>query len=205
MSILVTAFDTYDTWQENSSWTALTEYLKEYGVAPDVITRRYPVDLQSMRNRLELDLARGISGVIHLGQRPGAATLNLEAICLNLDGSNALPRAELEPLIDGAPIAFRTACPLSIWNERLRRAGVPSDISYHAGTYLCNAMMYLSHAWFAVRGLDVPVAFVHTPLTPTEADRYGGKYSAMDPKILAEGVRILIDSMRAIVTSRVVS
>lgn len=205
MSILITAFDTYDNWQENSSWTALTEYLKEYGAQPDIITRRYPVNLESMKSRLEADLARGISGVIHLGQRPGARSLNLEAICLNLDGTQLRPVAELEPLIEGAPVAFRTACNLNDWFERLRRAGVPCDISYHAGTYLCNAIMFLSHAWLAARSLDIPVAFVHTPLTLAESERHGERYPGMEPVVLAEGVRVLIESMRATATMRAVS
>ncbi len=201
MSILLTAFDLYDEWEENSSWTALTEYLKEYGVAPDIITRRYPVNFALMKERLEADLQRGVRGVIHLGQRPGTAKLHLEALCVNVAGFTKGTGSEFGSLIEGAPVAYRSQCPLGLWCDSLQRSGVPAEVSYHAGTYLCNAIMYLSHYWFAARSLNVPVVFVHTPLTIAESERTDGRFPGMQNHLLAEGVRGLVGLMRNVVTN----
>jgi pyroglutamyl-peptidase len=205
MTILVTAFENYDQWQENSSWLALSEYLREYGVSPDLITRRYPVNLPLMRQRLETDLARGVSGVIHLGQRPGASFVHLESICLNVAGVTRMPGSQYEPLIDGAPVAYRSSCPLGAWCERLSRAGVQAEVSYHAGTYLCNAIMYLSHAWFDQHDQNVPTTFVHLPISEGESKRLGKGDPSISAMKLGETVRVLIESMRTIVTHRVIA
>ncbi len=196
MAILLTAFDTYDQWQENSSWLALSEYLREHGAMPDVITRRYPVNLTEMKNRLENDLARGIAGVIHLGQRPGANNIQLEAICLNVAGLTHAAGRDFGSLIEGGPVAFRSDCPLGAWAEHLRRQQVPAEVSYHAGTYLCNAIMYLSHHWLQSRHLSIPVAFVHLPLANTQSAALEMPERSMELSTMARGVGALIDLMR---------
>ena len=195
MSILVTAFDVYDRWDENSSWTALTEYLREYGVASDIRTRRYPVHLDQMRSRLEADLARGVDGVIHLGQSPGSTTLLLESIAVNVAGNTRLPGEEFGPLVEDGPVAFRSRCPLGLWCQQLRHHRVPAEVSYHAGTYLCNAIMYLTH-WYLHRwSLPIPVVFVHLPLLPRQAVA-DGTAAGVELQTLVEGVRVLVDLMR---------
>ena len=196
MTILVTAFDTYDSWDENSSWSALTEYLGLYGAAPDLRTRRYPVNLAQMRERLEADLARGVDGVIHLGQRPGGSAVQLEAVALNVAGTTRMPGGDFPVLVDDAPLAFRTHCPLGLWCEQLKQRGIPSEVSYHAGIYLCNALMYLSHWWLHCRSLQVPVVFVHLPLTGGQVSRLDAPQPALDVRVLAETVRVLVELMR---------
>ncbi len=62
------------------------------------------------------------------------------------------PSGDYEELMAGAPTAYRTSFPLGHWRQRLQEEGIPSTISYHAGTYLCNAAMFLTHHWFASRG-----------------------------------------------------
>ncbi len=201
MAILLTAFDTYDQWTENSSWLAMTEYLREHGGTNDIVTRRYPVDLHKMKERLEIDLARGVDGVIHFGQRPGGRQLELEAICLNVAGFTQGAGREFGSIIDDGPVAFRSNCPLGLWAEHLRRQNVPAEVSYHAGTYLCNAIMYLSHYWLRSRSIMTPVAFVHVPLTTEQAKQAAASSPGMSVETSAAGVRILADLMRRTVAT----
>ena len=60
--VLITAFEPYDRWRENSSWLALVELTKELPREPHVTTRLYPVDFGLVRSKLEEDLA-STSGV----------------------------------------------------------------------------------------------------------------------------------------------
>ncbi len=46
------------------------ELLRVRGSIPGVITRRYPVELHALRERLHADLVRGFDAVLHLGQAP---------------------------------------------------------------------------------------------------------------------------------------
>ena len=70
--ILVTAFEPYDRWAENSSWLTLVEFTKELDPRARITTRRYPVDLFELRQRLTSDLAADYDYAIHLGQARAA-------------------------------------------------------------------------------------------------------------------------------------
>lgn len=50
--ILLTAFEPYDRWKENSSWLALMDLTNWYKGDLDITTRRYPVDLPKMKCQL---------------------------------------------------------------------------------------------------------------------------------------------------------
>ena len=85
MKILLTAFEPYDRWDTNSSWESLTEMLKQYGLPEGVTTRRYPVDLETLKQRLDKDLSNGFDAVLHLGQSPGSSSIHLEALAVNVE------------------------------------------------------------------------------------------------------------------------
>lgn len=143
-------------------------YLHHHGIAHGVTTRRYPVDLTSLQARLDQDLEKGYDAILHLGQAPGISRVQLEAIALNVAGMTDAIGDFFGPLIADAPLAYRTSLPLGQWNQELRANGIPSSVSYHAGTYLCNAIMYLSHYWHDVRKRKCRIGFVHLPLTPEQ-------------------------------------
>src|SRR5687768_5035646 len=83
-TVLITAFEPYDRWPENSSWLALVELARDLPVEPRVVTRRYPVDFEAARSRLVDDLAANYDFVLHLGQAPGISRVHLEAIGVNI-------------------------------------------------------------------------------------------------------------------------
>jgi pyroglutamyl-peptidase len=196
LKILLTAFEPYDTWSANSSWEALTELLKTRGVPPGVTTRRYPVDLDKLHERLGQDLERGFDAVLHLGQAPGACAVHLEAIALNVAGVTHGSGGLFGAILPEAPVAYRSHCPLARMCTELHSAGIPASISYHAGTYLCNAVLYLTHHWHAIRKLPCPIAFAHLPLT-LEQTLHGGREMPGIPKSdLARAIDVMLTVLR---------
>src|SRR5690606_8026807 len=121
--VLLTAFEPYDNWSENSSWLTLVELLKARPAAVELMTRRYPVDLASLQQRLEQDLQKKPDVALHLGQSPGAVAIKLEAIALNVAGCVDENGRQLPPLVEAGPLAFQSQMPLGKWAEKLRRAG----------------------------------------------------------------------------------
>ncbi len=138
MRLLLTAFEPYGPWDTNSSWEALVAYVSENGVASHLVTRRYPVDLDQLKPRLEKDLSQGIDAVLHLGQSPTATDIKLEAFALNVAGIEPNRLGEYDPIIPDGPQAYRTSFPLGLWQRELQAFRISASISYHAGTYLCN-------------------------------------------------------------------
>ena len=193
MRVLLTAFEPYDSWDLNSSWEALVTFLHHRGLPSGVITRRYPVDLVELQRRLEKDLATGFDAVLHLGQAPGISRVQLEAIAVNVAGMTEATGDFFGPLVPNAPVAYRTTFPLDRWNLELRSSGIPSSVSFHAGTYLCNAALFLTHHWHAVHRRACSIGFVHLPLTPEQVLRSRRDLPSMPREQSAEAIGRLVD------------
>ena len=193
MRVLLTAFEPYDSWDLNSSWEALVTFLHHRGLPPGVITRRYPVDLTQLQTRLEKDLASGFDAVLHLGQAPGISRVQLEAIAVNVAGMTEATGDFFGALVPNAPVAYRTAFPLDQWNLELRTSGIPSSVSFHAGTYLCNAAMFLTHHWHAMHHRTCSVGFVHLPLTPEQVLSSRRDLPSMPREQSAEAIGRIVD------------
>jgi pyroglutamyl-peptidase len=196
--ILLTAFEPYDQWSSNSSWETIVELLRVRGTIPNVITRRYPVSLTRFQERLEVDLARGFDSIIHLGQAPGISQIHLEAIAVNVAGVTEAEGADFGDLVVGGPVGYRSKFPLGVWASYLRQSGIPARVSYHAGTYLCNAALYLSHHWLETHGKAGRVAFIHLPLSDQQVRESGRSLASMPLDTMVKAVGLLLDRMRGV-------
>lgn len=196
MRVLLTAFEPYDIWEQNSSWEALVTYLHNRGNVPGVTTRRYPVDLLKLQSRLEKDLELGFDAILHLGQAPGISRVQMEAIALNVAGMTEAAGDFFGPLVTTGPVAYRTQFPLDHWNQDLRSSGIPCSVSFHAGTYLCNAIMYLSHHWHETRRRKCSIGFLHLPLTPEQVLHSRRDFPSMPREQSAEAIGRILDQIR---------
>jgi pyroglutamyl-peptidase len=193
--VLLTAFEPYDEWTENSSWLALVKLLEARPSSIELITRRYPVDLQALRPKLHEDLLKGPDAVLHLGQAPGASSIKLEAIALNIAGCMDDHGQVLPHLVETGPLAFRSQMPLERWSLKLREAKIPAAVSYHAGTFLCNAIMYLTHYWYQARDPNMQIGFVHLPLATEQVAGGGRSLPSLPVSTLAGAVRLLLEDL----------
>lgn len=197
LSILITAFEPYDIWTENSSWLALVEYSKDLPSASSVkiVTRRYPVNFQGTRQRLERDLMDDFDYAIHLGQAPGAAALRLEAFGVNVGGSSHDSHETFQPLVADGPAAYRSTLPLATWARMLRESRIPATVSYHAGTYLCNAVLYLSHHFAKQHQLRTRATFLHLPLDTSQACGSHKEMPALSTQLCATALRLIVTDL----------
>ncbi|OYP34052.1 pyroglutamyl-peptidase I [Rhodopirellula sp. MGV] len=186
--ILLTAFEPYDRWKENASWLALVDFTSWYEGEHDITTRRYPVDYQKLKGLLREDIADDFDFAIHLGQAPGSTLILLEAVGLNLRNNG-------EPLLVDAPAAYRSNLDLIRGQERLTAAGIPSVVSHHAGTYLCNAALYLSLHYSHEMGRRTESVFVHLPLTPAQVASDGSNLASMSTPMQSAAIALLIDEL----------
>ena len=188
--VLITAFEPYDRWPENSSWLALVDLTRWYDGAAEITTRRYPVDLTRMSEGLRKDMQANYDFAIHLGQSPGSTLIKLEAVGLNV-------RSDGSPLISDAPEAYRSPLSLDRCFQSLIDAGIPSEVSHHAGTYLCNAALYLSQHYAKSFGLKTRSLFVHVPLSPAQAARDHGRLASMSTPMASAAVAMILEQVRA--------
>lgn len=189
--ILITAFGPYGPFRTNASQLCLAALTSQPWDTPADF-RIYPVDFDQARQMLADDLAARYRLAIHLGQSPYAHAVQLEAVALNVGGPPEVPPEQYDVLEPDGPVAYRTSLPLDRLAATLRSEGIAAQVSYHAGTYLCNAVYYWSHHLAAQMGLDTLPLFVHLPLVPEQV-------SAVPPTLARQGTAMPVhQSARAI-------
>jgi len=193
--VLVTAFGPYGVWEENASWQAMIELTRKLPSSPQVTTRLYPVDFDVVRERLEKDLRGGFDYALHLGQAPGAASILLETIGLNVRGAPLTDLNQPQSLVPNAPVAYQSDLPVAFWAQRLREAGIPARVSYHAGTYLCNATLYLTHYLCEQHGWRTRAAFAHVPLTCAQIFTQEKELPSMPSQFVADAIRLILEEL----------
>jgi pyroglutamyl-peptidase len=194
-TVLITAFEPYDRWKTNSSWLSLVQLTQDLPRDPTVTTRLYPVDFPEVKRRLAEDLQANYDFALHLGQAPGSGRIQLESIGVNVGGSSSQSPDQYRPLVEDGPVAYQSELPIGEWTVLLRRSGVPAQVSYHAGTYLCNATLYLS-CYFAERlALKTQSAFIHLPLDCSQTAGLREDMASMPAAMSAGALRLLLGAL----------
>jgi pyroglutamyl-peptidase len=131
-----------------------------------------------------------------LGVAPGRAGLSVERIAVNVfdfpDPDNDGAQPVDEPIEPDGPAAYFTALPARQIVEAWRAAGIPGYLSDTAGTYLCNAAMYVA---LHLTGGSLPAGFIHLPSLPDEVASQRAPQPSMPLETQIEGVRIAIGAV----------
>lgn len=195
--ILLTAFDAYETWTENASWLLLQHLMRDLSPSAEVTTRLYPVDFSELRERLASDLQDQYDVVLMLGQAPGYGGIEFESIGLNIALPHGTHRDEARLLAEDGPVAYRSELPLGDWARELREQGVPAQVSFHAGSFLCNAALYLAHYYIEQFSLPTEAAFVHVPLDPTQTAQEVNPSASLPVEISAAAIGWVVETLGA--------
>ncbi len=191
--ILVTAFAPFGTWERNASQLCLENLLPLLSDEYEITQRVYPVEFAAARPLLESDLRLNFDLAIHLGQAHNTSRIRLEAVGLNVGAVPGRSDSDMFGLVTDGPAAYQSALPLSQWADRLREHGIPAYVSYHAGTYLCNATLYWAHHFLELNPeLRTQVCFIHVPIDISQVAGLPGDYLTLPSRMTAEAVARLI-------------
>lgn len=105
------------------------------------------------------------TAVVCVGEAAGRTAITPEKVALNLRTARIPDNAGFqpidEPVIEGGANALFSTLPMREMAEAIRGTGVPAEISYSAGTYVCNDLFYLVLDHLEDSG--VPAGFIHVP------------------------------------------
>ena len=161
--LLLTGFDVFSNFKKNPSWEVARAIEME-----DVIVEKIPVSYEDVKNiTRELLRKHKPQAVISLGLADGRAQISIEMVAINFMHAKKPDNRGYAPsrkkiFEDGEDAYFSTLPVFSIldrWHEK----GIPSYVSYHAGTYVCNTLFY-SFLYHAKRmNMNIPIGFIHLP------------------------------------------
>ena len=168
MKVLLTGFEPFGKYKENSSW-AVAEKVTACGVVDaEVIARRLPVSFAGVAKALR-DAVEECSPdtVIMLGQAAGIDYIKLERIAINMmdatiaDNNGYIP--DEEPIYADGTVALFTNVDIKKLCRAVEELGIPAKVSNSAGLYVCNRTYYEALRLCNERP-GMKALFVHLPL-----------------------------------------
>ena len=94
-----------------------------------------------------------------------------------------------EPCIEDGENAYFATLPIRKMVAAVSEADIPCSVSYSAGTYVCNDLIY--HVLQKYEGTDVKACFIHVPFIPQQtADK-----PSMELETIAKALEIAIESI----------
>lgn len=169
--LLVTGFEPFGKETINPSWEAVRLLPDQIGgIAVDKLLVPTVFGLAA-----ETVLARAKEtqpdAILCVGQAGGRAAVTPEVVGINLREAsipdNAGQQPINEPVVIGGPAAYFATLPVREMVSAVRDAGLPCSLSYSAGAFVCNDLLYgLLHHY---SGSAVRIGFVHVPFLPQQA------------------------------------
>lgn len=109
--------------------------------------------------------------ILSLGQAAGRSKVTPEYVAINFKNARIPDNSGNQPLkekicADG-PNAYFSTLPVFEMAEAIGGHGLPGEVSFSAGTYVCNDLYYSLLHHFS--GTDTGAAFIHLPLSPEQA------------------------------------
>ena len=163
--LLITGFEPFGGEETNPSWDALAlipDRIADFNITkleiPVVFGKSADVVIKKAEE-IKADV------VLCIGQAGGRDAVTPEMIGINLryatipdnDGNKPVD----ERIIPDAPDAYFTTLPARKMAAEIEKSGIRSKVSYSAGAYVCNEVIFsLMHHF---KGSDVKVGFIHVP------------------------------------------
>lgn len=198
MKVLVTGFDPFGGESVNPAFEAI-KLLPDEIAGAEIIKLEIPTVFTKSEVVVEDAIKACMPDiVINVGQAGGRSTITPEKVAINLkdaripdnDGEQPLD----EPLHeDGEPAYFATV-PVKAMVENMKAHGIPASLSYTAGTYVCNAVMYNTQYMIAKRYPGIKEGFIHVPFAAEQVVNKPNGTPSMSLEMIAKGLEYAIEA-----------
>ena len=190
--LLITGFEPFDNEKINPSFIAvesLGDQIGDYSVSKLRLPVVFGLAAEKVLAAAE-DLKPDV--ILCIGQAGGRDAITPEAVAINLrhgripDNSGYKPNDE--PIIEGGCAAYFSTLPVRKIAESIEREGIAARVSYSAGVYVCNDLLYLLLRNF--ENTKTRVGFIHVPYCTAQQ-----KEPSMDIETIIKALEIAIESI----------
>ena len=201
MKILITGFDPFGGETVNPAYEAV-KLLPDTIAGAEIIKLEVPTRFHRAGAVLEDAMKRHKPDtVICVGQAGGRAAITPEKVAINLmDGcipDNAGYQPVGVPIREGGETAYFTSLPVKAMVQRMRDAGIPAAVSYTAGTYVCNYLLYTLLYLIDKKYPNVRGGFIHVPYAMEQVINKPLGTPSMDLRQIARGLETAVEAVAA--------
>lgn len=197
--ILVTGFSPFGGEPINPAWEAVKR-LPDQIAGAALIKLEIPTSFSRCGPAVEAAVeAHQPDAVLCVGQAGGRACISVERVAINLaeagipDNDGDQPADK--PIQPDGPDAYFSTLPVKAVVQNVRAQGIPCQLSYSAGTYVCNCVMYQALHLAAKRHPGLRAGFIHVPYLPAQAvDKPAGAPS-MELSTLTEALEAAVEAI----------
>lgn len=164
MKILITGFDPFNKETVNPAYLAVSKLRNTYG---DIILTKLeiPTSFSHSFEILSQELNNDYDAVIMVGQAGGRKEISLEKVAINYIDAKIADNDGLvishQAINSNGKDAYFTTLPILKLLSDLEKESIPAKISYSAGTFVCNYLMYKTLEHFNTT--NTKVGFIHVP------------------------------------------
>ena len=167
MKILITGFDPFGGEKVNPAYEAVKLLPDEIREAK-IIKLEIPTSFNGSKKAIEEALEMYHPNVvISVGQAGGRAEITPEWVAINLAEARIPDNDGNQPvestLESDGPAAYFATIPVKAMIQNIRAHGLPGNISYTAGTYVCNSVMYRVLHLADKKYPGMRAGFIHVP------------------------------------------
>ncbi|MBI3514061.1 MAG: hypothetical protein HY060_08375 [Proteobacteria bacterium] len=193
-TLLLTGFEPFDGGTVNPSGEVARRLDGARIAAATVVGRVLPVSFERLPALIGELVDRGApDAMLGMGLAAAEPMIRLEQFAINRAHSERADNDGLapddRPLDAVGPAARIATLPLGPVVARLRAAGIPARLSFHAGTHCCNLWLYHALAALERRDRRIPCAFIHLPCLPEQA--LATPTASMPLDLMVEAVRLV--------------
>jgi len=190
--LLITGFEPFGGEEINPSWEAVLRLPLEVGgyeltkLLIPVVFGEAAEAVMKEANKISPDI------ILCIGQAGGRNAITPELVGINLrhasipDNKGNQPNDE--PIAEGRDRAYFSTLPVRKIAEAINATGISSQVSYSAGTYVCNDVLYTLISRF--EGSKTKVGFIHIPYS-----REQNKEPCMDISEIVKGLIVAIENI----------
>ena len=167
--VLVTGFEPFNGEKTNPSW----EICRQLG--GEIAGARVETCLVPCEFRRAIEVVAAAIERLHptfvvcLGQAGGRQRLGVERVAINVDDARIPDNAGAQPVDEfiaaNGPPAYFASLPVKAMAIAMRAAGVPTEVSNSAGTFVCNHLMYGVLHYLTESGHRARAGFIHVPFS----------------------------------------
>ncbi|MBR4827294.1 MAG: pyroglutamyl-peptidase I [Oscillospiraceae bacterium] len=167
MKVLLTAFDPFGGDPVNPAQEAVAAVADSIAgaeivkvVVPTVFRKSIDTVYEAMK-REKPDVT------FCIGQAGGRVGLTPERVAINLDDARIEDNEGNQPfdrtIFEDGKTAYFTTLPVKAMVAKIKEAGLPASVSYTAGTFVCNHLMYGVLYHISKEFPDMKGGFMHVP------------------------------------------